>query len=135
VLAGGAALDNESTTKAADTLSADSNSCLNAATHGADQVYKVTIPGADQAKLTVTVTPQKPPGADAFDPVVYLTEDCGAQPVACKAAADDRGGGSPEAISYVNTSGLAKDVFVIVDGYDFQPSGGDYKIAADLAAP
>jgi hypothetical protein len=133
MLQGTTTLDNESTAKAGDSMSAGDPACLDYETHGSDQIYRITVPAKDLTKFRVIVTPSQTPGADAFDPVVYVTETCGGKPQ-CEAS-DSRGGGGPEVLEYVNTSGQAKDLFVAVDGYDFQPSGGSYKLEAALVAP
>ncbi len=134
VLAGATSLADESTAKASDGLSGEDTSCLGYKTHGSDQVYKIQVPSTNQAKLHVTVTPKQTPGPDAFDPVVYVTENCTVQPQ-CSAAADSYGGGHAESVDYVNTGSQTKDVYVVVDGYDFQPGGGQYKLAVELGAP
>jgi hypothetical protein len=115
-------------------ISGEDQSCVGYKTHGSDRVYKITVPSQNKTKLSVTVTPIQTPGPAAYDPVVYVTENCSAQPT-CSAGSDSHGGGSAEAVQYVNTSGTDKDVYVVVDGYDYQNSGGDYKLVAEFAAP
>jgi len=134
VLSGAKTLDSESTSKASDTVSGEDQSCVGYKTHGSDRVYKITVPSKDKTKLSVTVIPIQKPGPAAYDPVVYVTEDCSAQPT-CSSGSDSRGGGSPEAVQYVNTTGKDKDVYVVVDGYDYQKSGGDYNLVAEFVTP
>ncbi len=131
---GTAPLTGQTTNKAADGVSGDDQSCVGYATHGGDRVYKVTVPAKDTNKLSLTVTPTDSPGPDAFDPVVYVTENCGATPT-CAAGQDIRGGGGQESLDYTNTSGQDKVLYVVVDGYDFQPNGGGYTLTATLSAP
>jgi hypothetical protein len=127
-------LTAETTAVAERTLSATDPTCLGVATLGPEQVYQITVPVGGMTRLQVTVTPAEPPGPAAFDPVVYLMRDCVAPPV-CVAAADRRGGGSLEAVEHTNTSGLAENLFLAVDGYDYQPEGGAYRLAVELVSP
>lgn len=133
-LDGTASLGTETTAGAEQTLSAADRTCLGAATLGPEQVYQVAVPGSGTTHLRVTVTPAETPGPAAFDPVVYLMRDCVAPPV-CVAAEDRRGGGSREVVEHTNTTGLTGEVFVVVDGYDYQPQGGPYLLALELLAP
>jgi len=134
VLSGAHTFDSESTSKSTDMISGEDTSCVGYKTHGSDRVYKITVPSQDKTKLSITVTPIQTPGPAAYDPVVYVTENCSAQPT-CSAGSDNRGGGSAEAVQYVNATGKDKDVYVVVDGYDYQKSGGDYKLVAEFVTP
>lgn len=134
-LTGATTLDKQTTAGASDAVSADDSSCLGFATHGPEQVYKVTVPSSGQTKLQVSVTPGQSPGPDAYDPVIYLTQTCAAQPTCIAPGQDIHGGGGSEAAVYTNTSGQPQDLFVVVDGYDFQPSGGGYQLSAKLTSP
>lgn len=134
VLDGTATLSGQTTQGATDAISGDDPTCVGYATHGAERVYKITVPAKDKTKLHVAVSPTDAPGADAFDPVVYVTETCGAQPT-CSAGQDIHGGGGPESLDFVNTTGQDKPLYVVVDGYDFQPNGGGYSLATELATP
>jgi hypothetical protein len=131
---GTATLGTETTAGAGQTLSAADQTCLGVATLGPEQVYQVAVPGSGRTHLRVTVTPAETPGPAAFDPVVYLMRDCVVPPV-CVAAEDRRGGGSLEVVEHTNTSGLTENLFVAVDGYDFQPQGGAYRLALELLPP
>jgi hypothetical protein len=133
-LSGSATLKTETTAGAEQALSAADPTCLAVATLGPERVYRVAVPGSGTTHLRVTVTPAETPGPAAFDPVVYLVESCVAPPV-CVAAEDRRGGGSLEVVERTNTTGLDEDIFVVVDGYDFQPQGGAYGLALELLPP
>jgi hypothetical protein len=133
-LEGAATLGTETTAGAQQALSAAGATCLGAATLGPERVYHIAVPATERTHLRVTVTPVETPGPAAFDPVVYLMQACVAPPV-CVAAEDRRGGGSGEVVEHTNTTGLVEDVFLVVDGYDFQPQGGAYGLAAELLAP
>jgi hypothetical protein len=133
-LNGSATLDNQTTLKAIDAMSGDSATCVGYKTHGADQVYALTVPGNDKTKLRITVTPVAIPGQVAFDPVVYLAASCSAQPD-CFAGADSYGAGSAETVEHVNATGKEESLFIVVDGYDFQVNVGDYKLAVDVTSP
>ena len=134
LIEGATALTGQSTKDAKDAISGDDPTCVGNATHGAERVYKITVPAKDKSKLHVAVSPTDTPSADAFDPVVYVTEDCVAQPT-CSAGQDIHGGGGQESLDFVNTTSQDKPIYVVVDGYDFQPSGGSYSLAAELATP
>ena len=134
VLEGSATLSGQTTKDALDAISGDDRSCVGYATHGAERVYKITVSAKDKTKLHVAVSPTDTPSADAFDPVVYVAEDCVAQP-ACSAGQDNHGGGGQESLDFVNTTGQDKNLYVVVDGYDFQPNGGSYSLAAELTTP
>ena len=124
----------QSTAGTQQALSAADPTCLGAATLGPERVYQVALPGSEKTHLRVTVTPAETPGPAAFDPVVYLLRDCVAAP-ACVAAEDRRGGGSLEVLEHTNTTGLNESLFLVVDGYDFQPQGGGYSLALELLPP
>jgi hypothetical protein len=134
ILDGTHPLGSETTAGLQQALSAADPTCLGTATLGPERVYKVTVPGSEKIHLRVTVIPAEAPGPAAFDPVLYLVRACAAPPV-CVAAEDRRGGGSPEVIDYANVTGLPEDLFVVVDGYDFQAQGGTYQLAVDLLPP
>ena len=133
-LNGSATLDNQTTLSATDTVSGESSSCVGYKTHGADQVYALTLPSSDKTKLRITVTPTAVSGQVGFDPVVYLAKGCSAQPE-CWAGADSYGADSAETVEFVNTTGNDQPLFVVVDGYDFQVNGGDYKLDVALTSP
>jgi hypothetical protein len=131
VLDGTSTLGTETTAGLQQALSAADPTCLGAATLGPERVYKVALSGSERTHLRVTVTPAETPGPAAFDPVVYLIRACVAPPL-CVTAEDRRGGGSLEVVEYANTTGLTEDIFVVVDGYDYQPQGGAYSLALEL---
>jgi len=133
-LDGSSTLDAQTTSKATDTVSGESSSCVGYKTHGADQVYALTLPSSDKTKLRIAVTPTAIPSQVDFDPVVYVTAGCSAQPD-CLTGADSYGAGSAETVEYVNTTGKDQPLFVVVDGYDFQVNGGDYKLDVTLTNP
>jgi len=129
-----APLTGQSTADATNVVSGDDPTCLGYATHGGERVYKVMVPATGSTKLHLEVTPDQSPSAEAFDPVIYLSEMCSANPV-CVAGQDTHGGGGGESLDFVNTSGEEKSLYVVVDGYDFQLNGGAYTLMATLAAP
>ena len=129
-----ASLIGQSTANASDAMSGDDPTCLGYATHGAERVYKVVVPATGQTKLHVEVSPVQSPSAEAFDPVIYASEECTATPT-CVAGQDSHGGGGPESVDFVNISGEQKSLYVVVDGYDFQLSGGGYTLASSLSGP
>jgi hypothetical protein len=126
-------LKGQSTERATDGVSGDDSTCVGFATHGAERVYRVTVPAASQTKLHLEVEPEQSPSADAFDPVVYVSENCSANPT-CVAGQDMRGGGGTESLDFVNSSAEDKSLYVVVDGYGFQ-GGGAFTLAATLSAP
>lgn len=133
-LDGASTRGTQTTSGAQQTLSASDPTCLGAATLGPERVYQLALAASEQTRLRATVTPADAPGAAAFDPVVYLVRECVGAP-ACIAAQDQRGGGSSEVVEHTNTSGLTEQLFLVVDGYDFQPQGGAYQLALELLSP
>ena len=131
LLDGTTTLETETTAGTQQTLSAADPTCLSVDTLGPERVYQVAVPGSGTTHLRVTVTPAETPGPAAFDPVVYLMRDCVVPPV-CVAAEDRRGGGSLEVVEHTNTTGLTEKLFVVVDGYDYQPQGGSYRLAPEV---
>jgi|GEM_PF-3585041 len=134
VLEGSSTLPDESTKQASDALSGEDPTCIGHKTPGADRVYRIVVPGNGNSKLSISVTPAQPPGPDAYDPVLYAAVECGARPL-CLTGADARGGGSLESIEYLNASGQDQTIYVVVDGYGFQPGGGNFQLASELSAP
>jgi hypothetical protein len=134
VVSGTWMLPNESTSAGSSEISALNASCLGSATTGPERIYEVVVPATVTTLLRVTVTPFAPPEIDAFDPVIYLVDGCAPTP-SCVAAEDSRGGGSSETLKYTNKTGAAQQLLVIVDGYDFQPNGGKYRLNIELANP
>lgn len=134
-LAAASTLQRESTAQAADGLSAEADpNCTGFRTHGPDRVYKLSLPATGATKLKATVAPSASAGADAFDPVLYATTACTRTP-ACVVGSDAHGAGGAEALEYINTTGAAQDLYIVVDGYDFQPAGGNYQLTINLSAP
>ena len=129
----GAELKSQSTEKSVDSVSGDDITCVGFATHGAERVYKVTVPATNQTKLHLEVKPEQSASADAFDPVVYVSENCSANPT-CVAGQDMRGGGGMESLDFVNSSAKEQSLYVVVDGYDFQ-AGGAFTLALTLSTP
>jgi hypothetical protein len=80
---------------------------------GIDRVYRITIPASTQLTAT-TVTPVF---ADhALSIVDGLAAAC-ASPTTCAASADDDPMLGGETLDYINTTGLPKTVFLIVDRF------------------
>ena len=134
VLQGAVTFQSETTRSGASEVSALSSSCLGMETSSPEKVYKIQIPASGPTKLKVTATPTQKPGIDAYDPVVYLTKSCVAHP-SCVACKDSRGGGSFESIEYTNGSGAPMDLFIVVDGFDFQNLGGAFNLDVSLSNP
>ena len=133
-LSGSRNLTDQSTVDAGSNLSAQDPSCIGSATDGAERIYKVKLSSKSPNQLIVTVIPDAAPQPDAFDPVVYVTTGCEALPL-CVAAKDARGGGSQEKLVYTNTTGADQDLYIVVDSYSFQSSGGKYKMNVELVDP
>jgi hypothetical protein len=133
-LKGSTTLATESTKQGENAVSGEDPTCVGNLTGGAERVYKVVLPANGASKLGVKVTPEQVPGPDAFDPAIYATETCEVHPF-CLTGSDDHGGGSLESIEYVNSSGQDRTIYVIVDGYEFQPGGGNFTLVSELSAP
>lgn len=134
ILTGTTTLGTETTAGAQQTLSAADPTCLGAATLGPERVYQVTVPENAATRWRVTVTPTEAPGPAAFDPVVYLVRDCVERPT-CVEAEDRRGGGSLELVEHASSVGPTGKLFVVVDGYDYQPQGGAYRLGLEVLPP
>lgn len=134
LLGGSRVLEDEDTGGARSGVSAEDPRCLGAVTAGAERVYQIKVPASSRNQLSVLVTPNASAQPEAFDPVVYLTTTCDAQPV-CLLAMDTRGGGSPESFVYTNETDAAEELFIVVDGYGFQSSGGNYQLKVELMDP
>jgi hypothetical protein len=95
---------------------------------GRDRVYEVQIPTA--TRLRVEATPSG--GFDAALAIVATPEEnCVASPD-CLAAKNAGFGGVTENVSFANDSAGTESVYVIVDGFDAQPDGGDYDLSVSL---
>jgi hypothetical protein len=134
ILSGSRNLKDQTTVELLDQINAQDPSCLGVTTSGPERVYKVIVPSSSRNQLRVTVTPDTKPKPDALDVVVFLTESCNAQPL-CLAAKDSRGGGSPEVLTFLNETSESKELFLIVDGFGFQPNGGGYQMKVELVDP
>jgi hypothetical protein len=104
---------------------------LGVPTLGPERVYLIPRAAGGAQRLVVTVSPRDLPGTDAFDPVLYLTQDCTETPT-CLAAQDSRGGGSTEVLEQIDTGRATEDLYLVVDGYDFQSAGGTFDLTVDL---
>jgi hypothetical protein len=134
ILKGSDTLTDESTQSASDSISGEDPLCVGHETPGPDRVYKIALPASGNSKLSLKVVPSQLPGPEAFDPVIFATSDCVAKPI-CLTGADIHGGGSLESIEYRNASGQEQAIYIVVDGYGFQPAGGGYQLVSELSAP
>lgn len=126
--------------------------CTGARNQGPDRVYKVTVPPME--RLTVTLTPEETDTSDGglqFDPSLYLVAgpaasclpaDAGDRTNCIDGSDIDLPPGSPERVTYLNTSGAPREVFVVVDSFFTAPDDmngttheGRYELAFTLAAP
>jgi hypothetical protein len=98
--------------------------------HGPDAAYSISVPSGKT--LTVTVEPHNALGA--WDPAIAIVENC-ADGSTCLAGHDDSNlTGNPESVSWTNSTGAQKSVFVIVDSY-YQTTNnnhGQYSLTATL---
>lgn len=144
-----------STTVSGSTIGATADvnlGCTGASNQGPDRVYAVTVPNME--RLTVTLTPEVTDTTDGglqFDPSLYLVAGPAAscQPAdagdrsACLDGSDiDQPPGSPERVTYFNTTGAPREVFVVVDSFFNAPDEmngiiheGRYELRFTLAAP
>lgn len=106
---------------------APASTCTGFSTNGPDKVYSISV-GPGQT-LTATVTPTA-----GGDPSLYLIDspasNCTAAPT-CLVGSDDGGSSEPDTITYANTSGAAKTVFLVIDG--FFATGYAYTLTTALA--
>ncbi len=126
--------------------------CTGARNQGPDRVYKVTVPTME--RLTVTLTPQETDTSDGglqYDPSLYLVAgpaasclpaDAGDRTNCLDGSDIDLPPGSPERVTFLNTSGAPREVFVVVDSFFTAPDDlngttheGRYELAFTLAAP
>jgi hypothetical protein len=113
--------------------------CMKYGSNGPDKVYSITVPTAQaQRKLTVTVTPTD----STFDPGLYLigaaaTGDpwaaCIPVPTTCLAGYDEGGDGDADTVTWTNTTGADKLVYIVVD--TFYSTGSTYSLTVALGAP
>jgi hypothetical protein len=126
--------------------------CTGGRNQGPDRVYKVTV--ASMERLTVTLTPEETGTSDGglqFDPSLYLVAgpassclpaDAGDRTKCLDGSDIDAPAGSPERVTFLNTSGAPLDVFVVVDSFFTAPdvmngitAEGKYELAFTLAVP
>ncbi|MBL8950005.1 MAG: hypothetical protein JNK82_04455, partial [Myxococcaceae bacterium] len=98
---------------------------------GGDKVYSVTIPNGQT--LTAAVTP-----AIGFDPAIYIIPGgtCMATYAMCLDGDDTEGAGTAmnpgtETATYQNTTGAARQVYVVVDRYT-AGAGGSYSLTINI---
>lgn len=100
-------------------------SCTGDDSPGPDAVYEISVPAGQ--RLDVSVAPGTV-GINQYDPYVYLVEappsNCdaigtdGGSAVVCLDASDDFfDSATTEVVGYLNTSGAAKTVYIVVDSY------------------
>ena len=126
--------------------------CTGARNQGPDRVYKVTVPPME--RLTVTLTPEETDTSDGglqFDPSLYLVAgpaasclpaDAGDRTNCLDGSDIDAPPGSPERVTFLNSSSAPREVFVVVDSFFTAPDDmngttheGRYDLAFTLAAP
>lgn len=100
--------------------------CTGFTANGADVVYLVTLPDGGSIDLVYT---------SSADASVYLVNDCvSPSDAACVAGADLTFAGEPETLSYVNTSGSAQTLYLILDSFG-TGSFGTYTLTGRLSCP
>ncbi|MCK6549686.1 pre-peptidase C-terminal domain-containing protein [Myxococcota bacterium] len=85
-----------------------SGSCTGYSQTGRDAIYRVTIPAGDTLTASLTST---------WDAALYLVSSCASAATTCVAGQDD---GSPEDVTWTNTTGAAVTYDLVVDAW--QPS-------------
>ncbi|HEY3357595.1 MAG TPA: hypothetical protein VGQ83_30365 [Polyangia bacterium] len=101
--------------------------------NGLDRVYSITVPAGQ--RLTAAVTP-----VGAYDPAIYLiagpASACDASPRTCLAFADDFSDASfKDTVRYVNRSAAAQTVFIVVDSYYADDTGGTFALDVTIDQP
>lgn len=87
-------------------------------TAGPDRYFRITIPTGQT--LDVTVVPTSP--WDAAINIITAEQECPA-PTSCLAGVDNAGLSGLETLDYVNETGAALDVFIVVSGFTAGDAG------------
>lgn len=106
------------------------NQCFTFATPGPDRVYRVAIPSGN--RLTFEATP-----VSTFDPILAVVaapaSNCVAAP-SCLVARDLGSKGGAETVMFANDSPAVQSVYVVVDGYLTELTGGQYDLDVGVTA-
>ncbi|MFO0595359.1 MAG: hypothetical protein U0228_08645 [Myxococcaceae bacterium] len=92
-----------------------------------DRVYSVTVPNGQRLTLDATVE-----GTGDLDLTLNLVDGAGACGTACVASIDDGFSGDPEHLDYVNRTGAAQTLLLIVDNWGGM---GTFALTSSLATP
>ena len=96
---------------------------------GPDRVYSVTVAAGQTLSATVT------PTGTSWDPGIYAivgpATNCLSSGSLCAAGSDSGGSGSPDTITYVNSSGASQTVFVVVDRFQ-AGTVGDFSLSINV---
>lgn len=116
-------LSNQSTTGFANNYSptAAGTNCTGYGAVGPDRVYTAAVPAGQT--LTVVVTPTGVSAMDG-DPSLYVLANvaaCIPAPTACLAGKDNGVDGDPETLVWLNNTGAAANVLVVIDGFAGTP--------------
>ena len=99
---------------------------------GRDRVYQIAVPAMN--RLVARVVP-----VAGFDPSIYLVEspsgNCTAAPRVCLASNDAGGTGDPDEVRFVNDSGAARTVFIVIDNFSSTDTGGVFDLVVSLETP
>lgn len=100
---------------------------------GVDRVYAISVP--PHQLLDATVTPASGSDYDATLALVPGPADhCAGVNQICAATADDGSAGDAESAAYLNTSDLAAQVFIVVDGA-YSSSAGEFMLQTSISTP
>ncbi|MGI6393505.1 MAG: hypothetical protein ACOX2F_02040 [bacterium] len=106
--------------------SIESGSCSGGYGYGPNLYYKVNVPAGKL--LTFRVTPE----SDEFNPELSLLSGCGPLKDECLTGNAFGNWGEPEEVSFVNSSGAAKDYIVLLDT-PMMPFNYDFIIQIDIS--
>jgi hypothetical protein len=105
-------------------------SCGARPSSGPDRVYMIAIPAGKILDVTVT------PAGSSWDPAILLlggpAEACGVS--TCITGKDAKGAGWAETVSYTNTTGAVRTVYIVVDGYAADVADS-FSLEVDLSDP
>jgi hypothetical protein len=91
----------------------DDASCTGWGASSEEIVYRIEVPDGETIDVTLA-----PDDGSAMDASLYLLEDCGDfDRSTCAAGADTNPEGGEEAVSYTNSSGADRTLFVFADAY------------------
>jgi hypothetical protein len=98
--------------------------------NGSDVVYEVEVPAGERVAIVASPT-------SSLDIVMNLVDPAGAScssVSSCVGSIDARGSGTAESLSYTNTTGSARTLTLIVEGY-FSDDTGDFELDVEIGPP